>query len=132
MILIGFNSGDVILGMLWVSIIGFAIYIGYKRLLRHLSKDAVKHEEYFNLEAIEINPASGEIPFYFTSNEIKPYTFSILDAQMNELQELKSGECMKGGNIIRFDSSKLSNGDYFYCLKTSNQKTVKKMSILNS
>ena len=132
MILIGFNTGDVILGMLWVSIIGFALYIGYKHLLRRLSKNAVKHEEYFSLEAIEMNPASGEIPFYFTSNEVKSYTFSILDAQMDELLELRSAECMTGGNIIRFDSSKLSNGDYFYCLKTDNQKTVKKMTILNS
>ena len=131
MVLIGFNSGDVIIGMLWVSIIGFGLYIGYKSLLRYLSKDAVKHEEYFVLEAIEVNPASGEIPFYFTSNEIKKYTFSILDKEMNELQELKSGECMTGGNIIRFDSSKLSNGDYFYCLKTGNQKTVKKMTVFN-
>jgi len=132
MILIGFNTGDVILGMLWVSIIGFSLYIGYKTLLRRLSRNAVKHEQYFSLEAIEMNPASGEIPFYFTSNEIKSYTFSILDANMDELQELKSGECMTGGNIIRFDSSKLPNGDYFYCLKADNQKTVKKMTILNS
>ncbi len=75
MILIGFSTGDVILGMLWVSIIGFSLYIGYKTLLRRLSRDAVKHEQYFSLEAIEVNPASGEIPFYFTSNEIKSYTF---------------------------------------------------------
>ena len=77
MILVGFNTVDVIVGMLWVSIIGLGLYIGYRALLRRLSKGAVKHEEYCNLEAIEINPALGEIPFYFTSNEIKPYTFSI-------------------------------------------------------
>lgn len=132
MILVGFSTGDVIIGMLWVSIIGLGLYIGYRWLLRRLSKGAVKHEEYCKLESIDVNPASGEIHFYFTSKEVKTFTFSILDAQMNDLELIKSGECSVGGNIIRFDSSKLQNGDYFYCLKTDNQKTVKKMTVLNS
>jgi hypothetical protein len=50
---------------------------------------------------------------------------------MTLVEEIRSQECFVGGNIVRYDSSKLTNGQYYYCLKTDNQKTMKKMSVLN-
>lgn len=131
MVLVGFNFWDVIVGMLWVTLVILILFIGYRWILRRFSRGNVNHDDYCTLLNIEENPASGEIPFYFTSKQVKDVSISILDAQMNEILEVSSKECKVGGNIIRFDSSKIANGDYFYSLKTKNQKVVKKMQVLN-
>jgi len=131
MVLLGFNFLDVIIGMMWVTLVILIAYIGYRWLLRRFSKDHIDHTVFCTLYTIEQNPASGEIPFYFTSNEKVNYSLSILDAQMNDLLEVKSGESNVGGNIIRFDSSKIPNDIYFYQLKTHKQKVVKKMEVKN-
>lgn len=117
--------------LLWVSLVGLILVIAYKRLLRALGKDIPPKENYCVLYGLEENPVSGEVEFYFTSEKKKQFTLSILDAEMNDLKEIISKESHIGGNIIRFDSSNLPNGDYYYCLKTDNQKTMKKMMVLN-
>ena len=96
-----------------------------------MSKDAIQHQDYCVLSIIEKNPASGEIVFYFTSNEIKTVRIVILDSQMNDFLEVSNDECSKGGNIVRFDSTRIPNGEYFYGLITDNQKNVKKMTVIN-
>ena len=131
MILVGFSISDVLIGMLWVSLVVLVIYIGYKKLLKYMSKGSVNHESYCELYTVEENPISGEMSIYFTSNEIKNCEMSIYDLNMKNKIDLFNKECLLGGNIIRFDSSKLPNGEYFYQLKTSNQKIEKKLAILN-
>ena len=132
MVLVGYNFWDVIVGMLWVTLVILLAFISYRWLIRRLSKNNVTSKGFLKLYTIEENPALGEIPFYFTSDEKKIYSFSILDEEMSDLMEVANGECKIGGNIIRFDSSKLPNGNYFYSLKTENQKIVKKMQVINS
>ena len=131
MILVGFSFGDVLIGMLWVSLIGLVAYILYTRLLKNMSKGAIEQEDYCVLSTLESNPASGEIVFYFTSNEVRSVRIVILDSQMNDYIEVSNEECSKGGNIVRFDSAKIPNGEYFYGLVTDNQKIVKKMTVIN-
>lgn len=131
MVLVGFSFGDVLIGMLWVSLVILVVYIFYKWLLNRMSKDAIQHQDYCVLSIIEKNPASGEIVFYFTSNEIKTVRIVILDSQMNDFLEVSNDECSKGGNIVRFDSTRIPNGEYFYGLITDNQKNVKKMTVIN-
>ncbi len=96
-----------------------------------MGKGAIQHEDYCILSTIEKNPTSGEIVFYFTSNEVRKVRIVILDSQMNDYLEVSNEECSKGGNIVRFDSTKIPNGEYFYGLLTENQKTVKKMTVIN-
>lgn len=131
MLLVGFSWYDVLIGVLYVSIVLIIVIIGYRKLLSYLQREAVNHEDYCQLYSLEVAPASGELPFYFTSTIERAYQLLILDSDMNELMEVVAQDCKIGGNIIRFDSSKLPNGDYFYCLKTNNQKISKKMTILN-
>lgn len=131
MLLVGYSWYDVLIGVLYVSIILLVVVIAYKKLLNYLGREAVKHEDYCQLYSLEISPASGELPFYFTSSVERSYQLLILDKDMNEFMEIVAQDCKIGGNIIRFDSSKLPNGDYFYCLKTNNQKISKKMTVLN-
>ena len=131
MVLLGYSWGGLLMGMMWVSLGVLLIVILYRRLLRSFSKDAITKEDYCELYSLEIEPASGELPFYFTSNSKRLVSLSLLDGNMSFLQVIEEKECKVGGNIIRFDSTKVPNGEYFYCLKTENQKVAKKMHVLN-
>jgi len=107
------------------------IAILYRKLLRHLGKGTPPKENYCVLYSLEKNPSQGELEFYFTSDIEKSVTLNVLDQEMNFVSEIGTIECHKGGNIIRYDSTQLANGNYFYCLQTTNQKTMKKMRIQN-
>lgn len=131
MVLVGFSWVDVLIGMLWVSLVVLVLVIAYKKLLAHLSKGDFKKEDYCVLESLEMDPVTGELPIYFTSEKERSVTLSILDAEMSELIEITTMDCKIGGNIVRFDSSVLKDGTYFYCLKTDNQKISKKMRVLH-
>lgn len=132
MVLLGFSWVDVIIGMLWVSLVVLVLVIAYKKLLRRLSKGDFKKEDYCVLENLEMDPVTGELPFYFTSEQERTVTLFLQDENMNDLMEIITMECKVGGNIVRFDSSVLKNGTYFYCLKTNNQRICKKMNVLHS
>lgn len=131
MILVGFNWQDVLIGMLWVSIVVLVLAIGYRKLLSYLGKDDIKREDYCVLYNVEESVVTGEIPFYFTSEQVKNVSIWIQDESMKDLFEVSNQECKVGGNIIRYDSSNLKNGTYFYCLKSDNQKISKKMVVFH-
>ena len=88
-------------------------------------------EDYCVLYSLEQEPAVGEATFYFTSDSEKEFSLKILDEEMKEVSIVKKGKCTEGGNIVRFDTTSLSNGMYYYSLQTNNQKTSKKMSVRN-
>ena len=117
--------------MLWVSIIVLVLVIGYKKLLSHLGKDDIIREDYCVLYNVEASVVTGEIPFYFTSEQVKNVSIWIQDESMTDLLEVSNQECKVGGNIIRYDSTNLKNGTYFYCLRTENQKISKKMVVFH-
>lgn len=131
MVLVGFNWQDILIGMLWVSIIVLVIVIGYRKLLSHLQRNDIKKEDYCVLLNLEESPVTGEIPFYFTSEKVKNVSIWIQDSSMNDLIEVSNKECKIGGNIIRYNSNILKNGTYFYSLKTENQKVSKKMIVFH-
>lgn len=131
MILIGFSWVDIIIGMLWVSLVVLVLVIGYRKLLSYLERNEIKKEDYCVLYNLEESPVTNEAPFYFTSEKVKNVSIWIQDNAMNDLIEVSNQECKIGGNIIRYDTSKLENGTYFYCLKTDNQKISKKMEVFH-
>ena len=131
MILIGFSWVDVVIGMLWVSLVLLVLVIGYRKLLSYLGRNDIKKEDYCVLYNLEESPVTKEAPFYFTSEKVRTVAIWILDSGMKDLMEVSNQECKVGGNIIRFDTSKLENGTYFYCLKTDNQKISKKMEVFH-
>lgn len=122
---------DIVIGILYVSIIIFIVVIIYRKILVFFSRKSINHDDYCKLDSLESNPATGKLSFYFTSNIKRPYRFVILDINMFEVLEVVSDQCSVGGNIINFDSSNLPNGNYFYSLQTENQKIIKKMTIEN-
>jgi hypothetical protein len=46
--------------------------------------------------------------------------------------ELKNDYFKKGGHIVRFESTSIPDGEYFFGLVTSNQRTVKRFKIQNN
>ncbi len=132
MILVGYSWSTYLITILWVSLIIILCVIVYRKILQSFSEGAIRKEDYCELYSLELDPASGELPFYFVSEKKRQFTLSILDKEMNWLRDVAEKECKIGGNIIRFDSTQIPNGDYFYCLKTENQKIVKKMRVLNA
>lgn len=106
------------------------VIILYRFLLKRLSRGRVRQEEYCVLYSLETNPASGEIEFYFVTPAARVITFSIWKLD-EKVRELASKEFSKGGHIIRFNSNELENGEYFFGIETSNQKTIKRFEIRN-
>lgn len=131
MILRGYDIPTIIIATLIVSLSLLILVIAYRKLLQYLGRGSVNKQDFCVLYPLEKDPASGEVEFYFTCDETKQYSLEILDAEMQELKKVKEGEASPGGTIVRFDTTSLSNGLYFFCLKTSNQKTMKKMNVLN-
>lgn len=132
MILAGFTfDGTTIIYILCVTLGILVVAIGYRQLLKYLGRGTPPKEDYCVLYALEKSPSEGELEFYFTSEQPKSVTLNVLDADMNFVVEISTIDCHTGGNIIRYDSTKIANGNYFYCLQTKNQKTMKKMRIQN-
>lgn len=126
-----FTIGKITIGILSVSLAVLVLIIAYRKLLAYLGKGALPKEDYCVLYSLEENPSKGEIEFYFTAEKAKEVALQILDTEYQFIKEISRKECTVGGNILRFDSQELPNGNYFYALVTENQKTMKKMAIVN-
>lgn len=131
MLLIGYSWVDVLMWMLYISLILVIVVISYKMLLARMARGHVKKEDYCELENLDQEPASGELVFYFTSSMVRKVQLILLDNEMNDFKVVYNKECQIGGNIVRFDSTVIPNGMYYYSLRTENQKVMKKMTILN-
>jgi hypothetical protein len=131
MILMGFSISKVLIGILCVSLALILIYIAYKKLLAYLGKGTPSPNDYCVLYALEIEPAKGELEIYFTSAVPRTVAIEILNDDLSLNTIIIEKEYSDGGHIIRFDSNTLPNGNYFYCLRSDNQKTMKKMRIQN-
>lgn len=130
-VLAGFSFMDVVVTILWVSLAVIVLWILYKKFLKRIGDSAPPAEDYCVLYGLEIQPSKGEVEFYFTSEMKRNFRLIILNEAMEEITEVCSKESNKGGNIIPFDTTQIENGLYFYCLKTENQKTMKKMRVAN-
>lgn len=127
-----FTTGKLIIGALCVSLAILLLVIGYRKLLAYLGKNGgPAKEDYCVLYSLEENPVVGEVSFYFTAHESKEVAIHILNEEYNLVKEVSKKMCTEGGNIIRFESKDIENGNYYYGLITDNQKTIKKMRISN-
>lgn len=122
---------NVALGVLFVSLSALILIIAYRKLLKYMGKGTPPKEDYCTLHPLEEQPSSGVITFYFTSESKKDYSLQLLNMKSEVVADIDSGVCKIGGNILRFDTSNLENGDYYYQLTTENQKTAKKMTVKN-
>jgi hypothetical protein len=131
LVLLGLSFVKIALGVLYTSITVIVVYILYKRLLRYMNKGVPNKALYCELNALEQDPAKGILEFYFTSLESKKVSVEILDESYQSIEILADRDFEAGQHIVRYDSTKVSNGVYYYQLKTDNQQTMKMMRILN-
>ena len=117
------------LAVLFTLLAVLVLYIAYKELIRRFSRKRIPKEEYAFLYGLEKQQITGEVEFYFTLSQPKNVNFSILNSRMEELQVLADKEFGTGGHILRYDTNALQNGIYFYCLRSDNQKTLKRMIV---
>jgi hypothetical protein len=131
MILVGFSISNVLIVTLSVTLGLLILFILYRKILAYVSRGEPIQKDYAILYPVEQNPASGEVTIYFTCEIEKDVVIELLDSNMVFIQELFSKRCQEGGQIVRFDSRSFTDGEYFYCLKSENQKTMKKIIFVN-
>ena len=131
MILIAFITWKTVITFMFVTLFILLAIILYKKLISNLKKDNLNLEDYCVLYSFERDEQTGSLEFYFTNEKPKNIIFEILNENHEVIYTLADQEYKSGGHIIRFDSTKLANGYYYYQLRTENQKTTKKMNIKN-
>ena len=119
-----------LIDFLFISLFIIVAIILYRLLLRKLSKGKVDMDSFCTLYSLEKNPVSGEVEFYFVSPDMIKVEFSIWK-ENEKVFELKNDYFKKGGHIVRFESTSIPDGEYFFGLVTSNQRTVKRFKIKN-
>lgn len=120
-----------LLTLLTISLIVLIGVIIYKRLLTKFKQNTISKEDFCVLFGLENQPSKGEIEIYFTSEKKKKVKISLLNEDLSLHTDIKEFECTPGGNIVRFNTLNVQNGNYFYQLKTDNQETIKKFTIEN-
>ncbi|MFM8597175.1 MAG: hypothetical protein ACKOBN_08830 [Flavobacteriales bacterium] len=121
---------EAIVKFLFVSFLILLAVIAYKRLLKRFQKGQIVHKDYCELYNLDQDPASGELAFYFVCPEAQNVQFGIWQNRQL-LHELANQHFEKGGHILRFDSTALENGVYYYGIITSDQETTKRMQVQN-
>jgi hypothetical protein len=132
MVLMTLQTQNWLVGILCVSLALLVLLIAYKKLLRYLGKGVPPKEDYCVLYSLEHEVASGEVQFYFTCESPKEIVMELLKEDMTVVSELANKSVEAGGHIVRFDTTLLVNGMYYYRLRTDNQKTMKRMQVANN
>lgn len=130
--LIGYSIPQILLIILTVSLILLVAFILYKKLLTRLGKGVPVQKDYCVLYGLEQNPVKGEMEIYFTSENPKTVKIDLLNEDMSVHTTIVEKDYSDGGHIVRFDTLQIPDGNYFYCLQTDNQKTMKKVLVKNS
>jgi hypothetical protein len=52
--------------------------------------------------------------------------------QEERMIEIRNEVFTKGGHIVRFDTNSIPDGEYFFGIQTTEQKTIKRFRIQNS
>jgi hypothetical protein len=121
---------EAVIQFLFVSLLILLGVIAYRALLKKFQRGQVVHKEFCELYNLDQEPAQGELAFYFVCPEACEVRFAIW--QFNQIVcEVAQGTYEKGGHILRFDSTKLANGVYYYGIVTADQETKKRMTIAN-
>jgi len=126
-----FFNETLLIDFLSITLFILLAVILYRLILRYMSRKHVKLAEYCTLFDVEDQPISGVIPFYFTTERDRHVKFLIETEQGNLVATVADQPFETGGHLLRFDSSILSNGTYFYILQTENQEIRKKLTIKN-
>jgi hypothetical protein len=121
---------EMIIEFLIATLIILVAIIAYRFLLRYLSKGNVDQAQFCELYSLDHDPASGEVSFYFVCPNMTHVAFNIWKADQVVLQ-LTNKEYEQGGHLLKFQTSELPNGTYYFGIETSKQKSQKRFTIQN-
>lgn len=121
---------EMLIEFLIVTLLILVAIIAYRFLLRYLSKGGVNQAVYCELYSLDHDPASGEVSFYFVCPELTHVTFNIWDSDLI-VRQLTDKEYEQGGHLLKFQTSDLPNGTYYFGIVTTKQKTQKRFRIEN-
>ena len=96
-----------------------------------MSRGGVDQTVYCTLYSLDKNLAKGEVEFYFITPSDMNVAFCIWK-QEERVSEIRNEVFTKGGHIVRFDTSSIPDGEYFFGIQTTDQKTIKRFKIQNS
>jgi len=122
---------DRIIDVMVVTLGILGAFVLYKLMLRRMSKGAINQAAFCTLYSLDKNPVKDEVEFYFITPTTMQVAFCIWKLE-DQIVEIRSEEFSKGGHIVRFDTKSISDGEYFFGIKTTEQKTIKRFRIQNS
>ena len=123
---------QLLLNVVYVVLMVVLAIVLYKLLLKRLNRGNVVAGSFCELQAVTTKPAFGEIDFCFTCKENKHVDFEIVSLNFEPIISVVSKEFDAGQHILKFDSTQIENGEYYYQLRTNNQRIFKKIFIDNS
>lgn len=130
-IVLAINTSQSALTGLWITLGVILLFIAYKLLLRRFKRDIPDYSSFIVLNPLEMNPASGELEFYFTTEQPQIVTFIVKSEKEDFSKVLLDKKVDAGAHIIRFDSTQVANGRYAYEVKTNQQQTMKFFDLIN-
>jgi len=121
---------DKIIEFLVATLLILLVIIAYRFLLRYLSRGRVNQALFCELYTLDHEPASGEVSFYFVCPETTFVTFAIWKGDAI-IKQLTSQEYEIGGHLLKFQTSEIENGVYYFGIETTKQKTQKRFTVQN-
>lgn len=106
------------------------LYFGYRYYIALYGGEKTSNK-YITLHNLENGNAIGEIIFFIGVAEKMYAKMEILNLQDEFICLVEEKNYEEGNHRIKFDSSKIPNGEYYYSLTTAHQKTVKKFKVSN-
>lgn len=119
-----------IIEFLVITLLILLAIIAYRYLLKYLSKGNVNQALFCELYSLDHEPAMGEVSFYFVCPEMTFVTFCIWKGD-EVIKQLTSKEYEKGGHLLKFQTSEIENGVYYFGIETAKQKTQKRFTVQN-
>ncbi len=116
---------------LWATLIVILIYITNRKVKQRKAAKQAKLNPSVNLYPFELVEAKGEITIFFSADDAMDYEFFVESAIDSVRVYQSKGVCRPGGQKIKFDTTTVENGQYFYGIQTPFQRVEKKIVIRN-
>lgn len=124
------NFYTVLLFSLLLTVGAFLIYYGYRYFIAMYGGKPTSNK-YVTVHNLENGEAKGEIIFFINVAEKMNVKMDILDLNDQLVTSIENKEFEEGDHRIKFLSTTIPNGDYFYSIVTDHQNTIKKFKVNN-
>lgn len=122
---------ELLFTLFWgLSLVIFLVIV-YVLVLRRMKRKLPDNSMFATVMPLEIHPATGVVDIVFTLQIGVDSKVVICDNDENVLLTLFDKFASDGQTIVRFDTTQIANGSYFYMYISEHQKTMKKILVQN-